>query len=252
MQRKAIVARGRRALRFAGSWTAKVLPAGAVWPLAVRSAGLASSLLTACRMRHPWGQRLPEFLLAEALSSLSHGGARFPLSIQMDREAELAALCRDHSRLLALSVHMPLNRFLHRRLREWGLPVKIVVQKYDGPAWGLGERLERIVRSPHVFLKIRQALRTPGVVFVAVDGKRRLDADGGYSAEASAAALRFAHRTSIPVIVYRSLLTGGVGRVQWAEGGDLTASYEEFAAACRSAFEQVYGEPGDPRLQWRQ
>ncbi len=206
----------------------------------------------ACRVQHTWGHQLAEFLLAEALSAVSHGGARFPVPVQIDREDELEALCRRHPRLLALSVHMPLNRFLHLRLREWGVPVRIVVRKYDGPAWGLGERLDRIVHSPHVFLSIRQSLRSSAVVFLAVDGARRPDPDGGYSALASPAALRFAHRTQTPVFVYRSLLTqDGGGRVLWREGGDLGAPYEEFARECRSAFSRIYAQPFDPRLCWQ-
>lgn len=252
MQRRAIVAAGRRVLRFGGSWAVRGLPDGAVWPTAVAASGFAARALEAWGVCHPWGQRLPEFLLAEALSALSHGGAHFPVPVYIDREDEFGALCRRHPRLLALSVHMPLNRFLHRRLREWGLSVRIVVRKYDGSAWGLGERLERIIQSPHVFLSIREALRRSSVVLIAIDGARGRDADGGYTAQLSSAALHFAHRTGTPVFVYRSLLTpDGAGRVLWEPGGDPGASFEEFSGAARAAFERVYAQPGDPRLQWQ-
>lgn len=108
------------------------------------------------------------------------------------------------------------------------------------------------MQSPHVFLKIRQALRSSAVVFLAVDGVRRPAPDGGYAAEVSSAALRFAHRTQTPVFVYRSLLKpDGAGGVVWAEGGDPQASFEEFARECRSAFERVYAHPLDPRLCWQ-
>ncbi|MCB1018676.1 MAG: hypothetical protein KDC27_02055 [Acidobacteria bacterium] len=246
-----MIALARRVLRRVGPVAARLLPANVVWPVAVCVSRWAARVLEACGVRHPWGLRLEEFLLAEALTALSRGGARFPVMVEVEREAELAALCRREPKLLALSVHVPLNRLFLRRLREWGRTVQVVVRKFDGPVWGLGERLDRIVYSPHVFLDIRRALEGSSVVFLAMDGLCSREADGGYTAEVSPSVLRFAHRSRTPLLVYRTLLdSSGRGRVVWAEGGDPKAPYEELVRQCRHAFERVYAQPHDPRVRW--
>lgn len=251
MWRKLVITAGRRGLAWAGPAAARAMPPGAVYPVAVRASGWAAQALEACGVRHLWGLPLRERLLAETLSALSRGGARFPLRARIEREKELRALYEREGRLLGVSAHVSLNRLLHRRLREWGLPVRALVRRWDGPAWGLGEEVDLLWRSPHVLMEAREALRRGAVVLITLDETRARHPDGGYTAELNAAALCFAHRTRTPVIAYRSRLDDdGWGRVRWQEGGDVHAPYAEFERDCRRAFEQIYSEPSDPRFIW--
>ena len=251
MGRRFVVEAGRRTILASGPIAARLLPPRAVFPVATTVSLAAARTLEACGVGHQWGLPLGECLLAEALSALSRGGARFPLRFRIEREAELERLVRRSGGLLAVSAHVSLNRLLHRRLREWGLPVRVIVRRWDSPAWGLGEELDLLWHSPNVLVQAREALRRGAVVLVTLDETRRPDSSGGRVAEVSAAALRFAHRTETPVLAYRTRLDAdGWGRVLWREGGDPRAPYDDFEHQCRQAFESVFREPSDPRFVW--
>ena len=145
-------------------------------------------------------------LIRHCLTEFAQLGKAFDLPIVVQGLDQVASAYSQHRRLVLCSIHLPLNRCLHRALAPLRIPTCVITTAVGAvPPYVLGvpdaPQPTRLFPGPSLYFQVRSALSQGRIVMVEIDRWYRDRTIGLTSGP-----IEFAARTQTPVLFFATAL----------------------------------------------